>query len=149
MNPLQIDRFDFALPEYLRRVSVSPADLDPCYATLDPDEFYRDDRHLTAAALPLHPLLGRDAVEAVYGVLSAETTTRDWPAGTRFAELGDGTDTAVHLLLRGRVRLVATQSIGGRTLRWVVAQYRPGQWIALPQLLREADRAVRRGAWPE
>jgi predicted acylesterase/phospholipase RssA/CRP-like cAMP-binding protein len=149
MNLVQIDPWDFEMPEYLRRVRVAPGELHPYSAVLDPATFYDDDRHLTGAALPLHPLLGKAAVEAVYRVLPFAATVRDWPAGTRFTELGDGTDPAVHLLLRGRVRLVATRSVGGRTRRWVVAQYRPGQWIALLRVLREADRAVRRLGWPE
>ncbi len=152
MNPLPIDPWDFELPEYLRRVGVAPSDLHPHYATLDPlrdfgDRYYQDDRHITGAALPLHPLLGTETQRAVYAVLSG---MHDWPSGTRFTELDTSTDPAIHLLIRGRARLVATLCATGTVRRWVVAQYRTGQWIGLPRLLREYDRTARPCAeWPD
>ena len=152
MNPLPTDPWDLDLPEYLLGVSVSPADLHPHYASpsVDPQQFYRDDRHITGAALPLHPLLGTEAQAAVYRRLPWPGSARDWPSGTLFTELADTPDAAVDLLIQGRARLVATLRTGGREHRRVVAQYRTGQWIGLPQLLREFDRAERPWiGWPD
>ena len=152
MNPLPIDPWNFELPEYLLRVCVAPTDLHPHYATVDAlrdfgDQYYRDDRQITGAALPLHPLLGTEAQAAVYNVLSG---MHDWSSGMRFTELGECTDPAIHLLIRGRARLVATLCARGRERRWVVAQYGTGQWIGLPHLLREYDRTARSwAAWPD
>jgi predicted acylesterase/phospholipase RssA len=152
MNPLPSDPLDFELPDYLRRVAVAPTDLHPHSASLDPrrdfgDRYYWDDRHITGAALPLHPLLGTEAQAAVYERLSGMC---DWPSGTRFTELGDTGDTTIHLLIQGRARLVATFCERGSVRRRMVAQYRTGQWIGLPQLLREFDRTARPGAdWPD
>jgi predicted acylesterase/phospholipase RssA/CRP-like cAMP-binding protein len=154
MNLLTIDPSDFDLPEYLLEVSVAPSDLHPHYAEVDPQkfnqQFYQDDRHITGAALPLHPLLGTEAEAAVYGFLPWPESVRDLPAGTRLTELGDDGDPAIHLLLQGRARLVATRDVGGEARRWVVAQYRTGQWIGFPRLLREFDVTERRWTgWPE
>ena len=65
MNPMPTDPWDLELPEYLLDVSVSPGDLHPHYADVDPRsfdrDFYRDDRHITGAALPLHVYLASPA----------------------------------------------------------------------------------------
>jgi hypothetical protein len=75
MNPVPIDPWAFELPEYLLRVSVSAGEARAYDAELRPDEFYEDDRHITAAALELHPLLGDEAVAALLGSLSRQTPT--------------------------------------------------------------------------
>ena len=150
MTPLPIDPWDFELPEYLHDVSVSPSELHPNYATVDPRQYYFDDKHITAAALPLHPLLGSEAQNSVYSFLPWPESKHDWPSGTRFTELGESEHPAIHLLIVGRARLVATLRAGGTVRKRVVAQYRPGQWIGLPYLLREHDRRVRSWAeWPD
>ena len=152
---LSIDPWDFELPGYLLDVSVQPRDLHPAYADANPADFntqyYQDDRQITAAALPLHPLLGTAAVGAVYRLLNPfETSVRDYKDGTVLTELGTSTDPAIHLLIQGRARLVVMRSVAGHEHRWVVGQYGIGQWIGLPQLLRESDRTDREGAhWPD
>jgi predicted acylesterase/phospholipase RssA len=134
-----------ALPAYLREAHVRPDDLHPAWASATPEEFYRDDRHITAAVLQLHPLLGGEAVDR----LLASLDVRDWPAATALGELGDGSDPAIHLLIQGRARLVATFGNGPNARREVLGQYRCGQWIGLPELLRTFDRAARPGnVWP-
>jgi predicted acylesterase/phospholipase RssA len=148
MNPVPIDPWDLALPAYLFTVSVAPSELDPYYTQLHPNDFYRQDEHITGAALALHPLLGKDAVWELRSAISFAKTMRDWDPGTLFPELGALTDEpAVHLLIRGRARLVASLEVGGTTQRWVVAQYGVGQWIGLPHLLRAFDQRAR--AWPQ
>jgi hypothetical protein len=150
MNPLPIDPWDVALPAYLFSVSVAPGELHPFYADLDPNQFYKDDRHITAAALDLHPLLGKDAVQALLSSMSFVKTVRDWDPGTRFSELGAATDEpAVHLVIRGRARLVASVDLAGETQRWVIAQYGVGQWMGLPHLLRRFDGTARGIVWPD
>src|SRR5262249_36608182 len=62
MRPLPKDPWPVELPEYLRHVSVSPTEVRAYDVAASPDEFYEDDRQITAAALQLHPLLGDDAV---------------------------------------------------------------------------------------
>src|SRR5438067_9808549 len=100
MNPLPPDALDRQFPDYLLDVSVAPGDLHPHYAEVDPgsfdQQFYQDDRQITGAALPLHPLLGTEAQQAVYDVLGPwPESVRDCPGGTLFTELGDGPDAAV------------------------------------------------------
>ncbi len=145
MNPAPIDPWAFELPEYLQRVSVSPGATRQYDAALHPDDFYQDDRQITAAALELHPLLGETTVAALLDALTPVNPDLHLEPGTVFPELGEGNDAAIHLLVAGRARLVATFRSGGEERRRVLAQYRPGQWIGLPNLLREADRRV---GWP-
>ena len=49
-------------------------------------------------------------------------------------------------MIAGRARLVVTFRANGKERRHVLAQYRPGQWIGLPNLLREDDGRV---GWPD
>jgi len=145
MNPVPIDPWDFELPEYLLRVSVSPGETRQYDAGIRPDELYQDDSHLTAAVLELHPLLGDDAVGALLGALSPADPEAHYAPGTLFPELAETEHSAIHLMIAGRARLVATVGANGQERRRVLAQYRPGQWIGLPNLLREADKRV---GWP-
>ncbi|HJQ85712.1 MAG TPA: patatin-like phospholipase family protein [Candidatus Binatia bacterium] len=150
MNPLPVDPWNFALPEYLLGVSVAPADLHPNYTEENPSEFYQDDQHITAAGLQLHPLLGKEAVDALLDLLPWPASVRDMPADARLTELRDETDGGIHLLLSGRARIVATDYSEGHPRRWVVGQCRTGQWIGLPELLRQLDRSERRWlSWPD
>jgi predicted acylesterase/phospholipase RssA len=134
-----------ALPAYLRDVHVRPTELRPPPSAAQAEQFYGDDCHITAAVLQLHPLLGTDAASELLGSL----TWRDWPAGTTLAELSDDPEPSIHLLIVGRARLVATFG-DGPDARQVLGQYRCGQWIGFPELLRTFDRDARpRNAWPE
>lgn len=145
MQPQSLEWLERALPAYLREVHVRPADLHPAWASATPEEFYRDDRHITAAVLQLHPLLGSEAVAR----LLASLDWRDWPAATTLAELGDGSDPSIHLLIQGRARLVATFGDGPNARRKVLGQYRCGQWIGFPELLRTFDGIARpENVWP-
>src|SRR5262245_7234935 len=144
MRQLPKDPWPVELPEYLRHVSVSPTEVRAYDVAASPDEVYEDDRHITGAALQLHPLLGDEAVEALLGALSPADPDVQYEPGTLLPELGKSGDAAIHLLIAGRARLVATVGTGKQKRRRVLAQYRPGQGIGLPNLLREADR---RAGW--
>jgi len=147
MNPVPIDPWALKLPEYLLRVSVSPTEMRAYGPERPPDELYPDDAHITAAALQLHPLLGDTTVDALVGALSPVDPDVRYAPGTLFPELDDSTKPAVHLMIAGRARLVMTSTLPatGKARRHVLAQYRPGQWIGLPNLLRAADNRI---GWP-
>ena len=144
MNPVPIDPWALELPEYLLRVSASPTELRAYDPAPPPAQFYQDDAHI-AAAVQLHPLLGDETVTALITSLSPVKSERDYAPGTLLPELDQSTQPAIHLLIEGRARLVMTVRVNGAERKHVLAQYRPGQWIGLPNLLREADNGI---GWP-
>jgi predicted acylesterase/phospholipase RssA/CRP-like cAMP-binding protein len=145
MNPAPIDPWAFELPDYLLRASVSPGETRAYDAAVRPDVFYQDDRQITAAALELHPLLGDETVAALLGALSPADPDVHYEPGTLLPELDESKNPAIHLMIAGRARLVVTFLANGEARRHVVGQYRPGQWVGLPNLLREDDCRV---GWP-
>jgi predicted acylesterase/phospholipase RssA/CRP-like cAMP-binding protein len=145
MNPVPCDPWAFKLPEYLLRVSALPTETrvyDPALLK----KFYRDDAHITAAALQLHPLLDDATADALVHSLSPANTKVYYGPGTLLSELDDSKHPPIHLMIAGRARLVVTIRTNGKERRHVLAQYRPGQWIGLPNLLRDADGGV---GWPD
>jgi predicted acylesterase/phospholipase RssA/CRP-like cAMP-binding protein len=146
MNPVPIDPWGFELPEYLQRVSASPGETRAHDPERPPDEFYQDDAHITAAALELHPLLGDETVNALLGSLSPADPEMRYPPGTLLPELDESADPEIHLMIAGRARLVVTLRTREEERRRVLAQYGVGQWVGLPNLLREDDRRV---GWPD
>src|SRR5262249_27297681 len=145
-RPLPIDPWPVELPEYLQHVRVSPHEVRSYDATHRPDGFYQDDRHITAAGLALHPLLGHATVAALMGALSPAHPDVQYEPGTLLPELRNSGDAAIHLVIAGRARLVATIRTGQQERRRVLAQYRPGQWVGLPNLLRKDDGGA---GWPD
>src|SRR5262249_52494824 len=85
-------------------------------------------------------------VAALMGALSPAHPDVQYEPGTLLPELRNSGDAAIHLVIAGRARLVATIRTGQQERRRVLAQYRPGQWVGLPNLLRKDDGGA---GWPD
>lgn len=111
------------------------------------DQFCHDDSFITAAAYHLHPLLDASAKKGLGGPCSYKAGAACLEYASPKMAAHEGLMPAgLHLLISGNMRLVAISQQGtAHERRQDIVQYRPGQWVGMPQLLWQAWGQA---AWP-